>query len=78
MRTEICKSERGNKRRETYYVGWIGERSVPITFALGYWSAKSMAHFPVPVAKSRTFSSGIWSTGEKASFPSNRFRKRAC
>ena len=62
----------------TYYDGWIGERSVPSTLALGYWSAKSMAHFPVPVAKSRTLLSGIWSTGEKASFPSNTIKNRIC
>lgn len=35
-------------------VGWIGDRSVAITLAEGYWSAKSIAHIPVPVPRSRT------------------------
>jgi phosphoribosylcarboxyaminoimidazole (NCAIR) mutase len=33
-------------------VGWIGERSVPIPWALGYESAMSMAQMPVPVPMS--------------------------
>lgn len=32
----------------------IGERSVPITSASGYSSAKSIAQYPVPVPMSRT------------------------
>ncbi|KAK5134381.1 hypothetical protein LTR08_006561 [Meristemomyces frigidus] len=35
------------------HVGWMGEMSVPVTFAEGNWSAKSMAQIPVPVPTSR-------------------------
>jgi len=34
--------------------GCMGDRSVPVTCALEYSSAKSMAHIPVPVPMSRT------------------------
>ena len=40
-------------RNRTYHVGCTGERSVPVTVALGYRSAISMAHKPVPVPISR-------------------------
>src|SRR2546430_13082314 len=32
-------------------LGWIGLRSVPITLALGNWSAKSIAHIPFGIGK---------------------------
>lgn len=36
-------------------MGWVGERSVPMTLADGYSSAKSIAQIPVPVPRSSTF-----------------------
>jgi hypothetical protein len=48
------KSSIWNSRLGGTTEGWMGERSVAMTEAEGNWSAKSMAHIPVPVPMSRT------------------------
>lgn len=37
----------------SHQLGWTGERSVPVTVELGYWSAISIAQIPVPVPTSK-------------------------
>lgn len=68
------------ERKETYKSGWMGLRSVPITFAEGNWAAKSMAHIPVPVAISRTLwrPPGRSFIGALYNSPSRVRRKRWC
>lgn len=48
------KSSIWNSRLGGTEMGWMGDRSVAITEAEGNWSAKSIAHIPVPVPRSRT------------------------
>src|SRR5204863_6048813 len=50
-------------------LGWIGLRSVPITLALGNWSAKSIAHIPFGVGKvSKSAKFLTWASGTGRNF----------
>lgn len=56
--------------------GWMGERSIPRTWALGYCSATSMAQTPGPVPTSR-IAVGFGSMGAMM-FPPTRERQAKC
>ena len=71
---EIWNSQLGG----TLVVGWILERSVPMTRVEGLLFANTMAQMPVPVPTSRVRKPGSKTMGAICRLPSMLMRQTSC